>query len=322
MNEGGLASWLLKSGVNAKMENLHADGSYTHCFYDSIVFGKVKALLGGRVRIMLTGSAPIDRNVMETLKVCFCCPFLEGYGMTETGAGSVIQSVTEKELGHVGGPVANTKIRLRDIPDMGYSHQSNPPKGEVCFQGTSIMKGYFKNPEKTSETIINGWLMSGDVAEVRPDGSIKIVDRAKNIFKLSQGEYIAPEKLEGVYVQSQYVAQNWIYGTSLKDFIVIFIAPEEEKMKKWCQDNGKSMDTAREDEDFKMTVMKEIYALADANKFNTLEKPKQIHIMSEPFSVENDLLTPSFKTKRNVAAKVFADVIEGMYAKEPMKVGK
>lgn len=185
MSEGGVGAWLLKSGVNSKMGNLQADGSYTHCFYDSIVFGKVKALLGGRVRIMLTGSAPIDRKVMETLKVCFCCPFLEGYGMTETGAGSVIQRIDEKELGHVGGPVANTKIRLRDIPDMGYSHMNNPPKGEVCFQGSSIMKGYFKNPEKTAETIVDGWLLSGDVAEIRADGSMKIVDRAKNIFKLS-----------------------------------------------------------------------------------------------------------------------------------------
>jgi long-chain acyl-CoA synthetase len=143
--------------------------------------------LGGKVRMMLTGSAPIDKTVMETLKVCFCCPFLEGYGMTETAAGSVIMSIKEKEFGHVGGPVANVKLRLRDIPDMGYFHDDtkNPPKGEVMFQGSSIMKGYFKNPEKTAETIKDGWLYSGDVAEVRPDGSIKIVDRAKNIFKLS-----------------------------------------------------------------------------------------------------------------------------------------
>lgn len=135
--------------------------------------------------MMLTGSAPIDRKVMETLKVCFCCPFFEGYGMTETAAGSVLHHYYEKEMGHVGGPVANVKIKLRDIPDMGYSHENNPPKGEVCFQGPSIMKGYYKNPEKTSEAIIDGWLHSGDVGEVRPDGSIKIVDRAKNIFKLS-----------------------------------------------------------------------------------------------------------------------------------------
>lgn len=158
---------------------------------------------------MLTGSAPISGEVMGFLKVCFCCPFLEGYGMTETSAGSVTMLTSDKTYGHVGGPVANVKIRLRDIPEMGYLH-NNPdgtnPKGEVCFWGPSIMPGYYKNQEKTAECLSNGWLASGDVGEVRPNGSIKIIDRAKNIFKLSQGEYIAPEKLENIYVQSAYIA--------------------------------------------------------------------------------------------------------------------
>ena len=89
---------------------------------------------------------------------------------------------------------------------MGYLHTNNPPKGEVCFWGPSITSGYFKNKEKTDEALVNGWLKSGDVGIVLPNGSVRIVDRAKNIFKLSQGEYIAPEKLENEFVKSPYVA--------------------------------------------------------------------------------------------------------------------
>jgi len=321
--EGGIGGWLLSCGLSSKIASLQADGSYTHCFYDKIVFSKLKALLGGKVRLMLTGSAPIDRKVMETLKVAFACPFLEGYGMTETAAGSVIHKIDEREMGHVGGPVANVKIRFKDIPEMGYSHANTPCKGEVCFQGSSIMSGYYKNPEKTNETIIDGWLHSGDVGELRPDGSIKIVDRAKNIFKLSQGEYIAPEKLENVYVQSKYIDGNpWVHGDSLHDYTLIFINPQIEWLEKWAQEKGISVEDAKKHADFKQLVMQDIYALADKNKFNSLEKPGNIWILNEPFTVENNMITSTFKLKRNEAKKAFAKEIEELYAAGKMKVNK
>lgn len=184
-----------------KLANLKNNGTVTHCLWDKIIFKKMKAMLGGNVRIMLTGSAPISPEVLDFLKICFCCPISEGYGMTETCAGSVLTKMTDNVSGQVGGPVANVKLRLRDIPEMNYLHTNTPlPQGEVCFWGPSIMKGYFKQPEKTAETIVDGWLYSGDVGQINPNGSLKIIDRAKNIFKLSQGEYLAPEKLENIYV--------------------------------------------------------------------------------------------------------------------------
>ena len=133
---------------------------------------------------MLTGSAPISKEVLDFLQICFCCDFLEGYGLTETCAGSCTTLPGDSESGHVGGPVANVKIRLRDIPEMGFLSSSDPPRGEICFWGPSIMKGYFLNEEKTKEAFYNGWLLSGDVGQFFPNGSIKIIDRAKNIFKL------------------------------------------------------------------------------------------------------------------------------------------
>lgn len=94
---------------------------------------------------MITGSAPIAGEVLDLLKVCFCCDIIEGYGMTESSAGSFTTNYGDYETGHVGGPVANVKVRLRDIPEMGYLHTNDPPKGEVCMFGSSIMTGYFKN---------------------------------------------------------------------------------------------------------------------------------------------------------------------------------
>lgn len=157
---------------------------------------------------MLTGSAPIDGKVLKFLKACFCCPIVEGYGMTETCAGSLITFPQDPEIGHVGGPLQNVKLRLRDIPEMQYLHTDPNPRGEICFYGSGIMSGYFKNEEKTVEAFTDpttqefkaGWMHSGDVGMILPNGAVKIIDRAKNIFKLSQGEYIAPEKLENIYV--------------------------------------------------------------------------------------------------------------------------
>ena len=146
----------------------------------------MKQRLGGSVRVMITGSAPISGDVLEFLKICFCCDICEGYGMTETCAGSCLTYEGDPTVGIVGGPLQNVKIRLKDIPEMGHLSSNPIPAGEVCFWGPSIMKGYFRNPEKTAEAFTeDGWLRSGDVCVVFKNGAMKIVDRAKNIFKLS-----------------------------------------------------------------------------------------------------------------------------------------
>jgi long-chain acyl-CoA synthetase len=188
---------------------------------------------------MITGSAPIAGDVLDFLKVCFCVDICEGYGMTETSAGSCLTMEGDPMTGIVGGPLQNVKIRLRDIPEMGHLHTNPIPAGEVCFWGPSVTKGYFRNEEKTKETLTeDGWLFSGDVCCVFANGAMKIIDRAKNIFKLSQGEYIAPEKLENVYIQHPMAAQVWVHGDSHQDHIIAFIVLEELAIKKLCEEKG------------------------------------------------------------------------------------
>ena len=157
---------------------------------------------------------------------------------------------------------------------MSYLSSDKPnPRGEVCFWGPSIMKGYFKEPEKTAEAFHGEWLCSGDVGEVFPNGALKIIDRAKNIFKLSQGEYIAPEKLEGIYVQSEWVGQCWIYGDSLKDFIVAIIVMDPDRLALQAKNDGKEVDDAFIEE-VRPLITASLMDLATKNKCNSLEKPK------------------------------------------------
>ena len=152
-------------------------------------------------------------------------------------------SITDKfdvnSEGTVGGPVPSIRFRLKDIPEMGYLHTDKPnPRGELQFYGTTLFKGYFKNPEKSAEAFSeDGWINSGDVAVILPNGNIKIVDRAKNIFKLAQGEYVAPEKLENIYVQAPLIAQIFVHGDSLQSYLVAIIVPDPEVLPKFVEAN-------------------------------------------------------------------------------------
>ena len=314
----GCKGWLLHRAIETKMANLKADGTLTHACYDTLVFNKMKALLGGHVRLMLTASAPLAADVMDFLKICFSCDLREGYGMTETCGGSFATFAGEKTSGHVGGPLANVKIRLRDIPEMGYLHTNNPPKGEVCFWSPANMQGYFKNPEKTKESRSDdGWIFSGDVGMINKNMSLSIVDRVKNIFKLSQGEYIAPEKLENVYVQSPFLMQVYVHGDSLHDHCVMFGVIEPEHAKKYAKEHGVSLQSLVSDVTFRNVVYADMMRVANENKLNSLERPKQMRLLLDPFTIEDGMLTPTMKLKRNVAKDRLTKEITAMY-KEPI----
>lgn len=230
----GVKGWLVRKALAAKMYYLKNGQGLTHKLYDKLIFNTIKQRLGGNVRVMITGSAPIAGDVLDFLKICFCCDICEGYGMTETSAGSCLTQEGDPMTGIVGGPLQNVKIRLRDMPEMGHLHSNPIPAGEVMFWGPSVTPGYFKNEEKTKETITDdGWLASGDICCVFANGAMKIIDRAKNIFKLSQGEYIAPEKLENVYIQHPMAAQCWVHGESTQDHVIMFVVVEEPVLKKY-----------------------------------------------------------------------------------------
>jgi len=175
----------------------------------------------------------------------------------------------------------------------------------------------YKNEEKTKETIDeHGWLHSGDVGEILENGHFKVIDRAKNIFKLSHGEYIAPEKLENIFVQSRFVLQVFVHGETIKSSLVAVIVPDPEAAIPWGNENGKEgkdVDTLCADPDFMKVVLEDITAVGKANQLRGFEFVKQILLTPTPFSVENDLLTPTFKLKRPQAQKAFANELAEMY---------
>lgn len=137
--------------------------------------------------------------------------------MTETLGGAFSTLPGDTNVGHVGGPLPCIEFRLESIDEMEYSIHHNPPTGEVIIRGPSLFQGYFRAPELTQEVLdSNGWFHTGDVAVLLPNGAIKLIDRRKNIFKLAQGEYVIPEKIEMVYLQAKLVSQIFVFGYSTK----------------------------------------------------------------------------------------------------------
>lgn len=141
----GTKAFLVNKALDHKMKKVKK-GVYTSKLYDKIVFSKFKEIFGGNVRFMINGSAPIADDVIDFLQACFCVPIVEGYGMTESCGGSIVSAPGDRVSGHVGGPMSNTKVKLKDIPEMGYSSKHDPPTGEICMKGTGIMQSYFKDP--------------------------------------------------------------------------------------------------------------------------------------------------------------------------------
>ncbi len=308
--QGAVRRMLFNFALWTKKRNLRRNVT-EHWLWDRLVFSKLRALVGGRVRIMVSGAAPLSEEVMTFLRCSFSCLVLEGYGQTATVPGDC-------STGHVGPPLPCVEIKLVDVPDMMYFSSDMPrPRGEVCFRGPALFSGYFKqcaeNPVDSE-----GWLHSGDIGQWNPNGTLSIIDRRKNIFKLAQGEYVAPERVEGVYSNSQFVAQVFVTGNSLEATLVAIVVPSEEAAMAFARSNSLAVDNLKQlcsDHTFKEAVMFDLRTHAARAGLKGFECVADITLTTNAFSVDNGILTPTYKIKRPVATRVFQREIAAMYAK-------
>ncbi|KAI9353866.1 hypothetical protein BDR26DRAFT_907251 [Obelidium mucronatum] len=327
MSGSAVKQALFNRAVAAKLANLKATGCLTHSLWDRLVFGKVQAVLGGRVRLVTSGSAPITSDVLNFLRIAFSCPVIEGYGQTESAAGLTIAFKRDFDPGHVGAPLTckcgiSNEIKLASVPEMKYLATDKPyPRGEIWLRGANVFAGYLKEEEKTKETITpDGWLKTGDIGFIDKKGRVHIIDRKKNIFKLAQGEYVAPEKIENVYQKSNFVTQIYVHGDSLQAELVAVVsmgilpantpnpgptaanAPPHPLLKTICGN-----------EKLKELVLKDLNKIGKDFGLKGFEFAKAIYLDAEGFSIENGLITPTFKLKRNEAAEKFRPVIDALY---------
>ncbi|XP_011022505.1 PREDICTED: long chain acyl-CoA synthetase 4 [Populus euphratica] len=283
---------------------------------DKIVFNKVRQGLGGKVRLILSGAAPLSNHVGAFLRVVSCAHVLQGYGLTETCAGTFASLPNELPmLGTVGPPVPNVDVCLESVPEMGYDALSSTPRGEICIRGKTLFAGYYKREDLTEEVLNDGWFHTGDIGEWQPDGSMKIIDRKKNIFKLSQGEYVAVENLENIYSLVSDIDSIWVYGNSFESFLIAVANPNQQALEHWAQEHGIGGDfkSLCENPRAKEYILGELTKIGKEKKLKGFEFIKAIHLDPEPFDMERDLITPTYKKKRPQLLKYYQNVIDNMY---------
>ena len=280
--------------------------SNTHFFYDRIWGKKVASALGlQNAKYMISGSAPLDPSLHTFFRAALGTSLMQGYGLTETYALALCQGPSDLSVGNCGGVSPSIEVCLIDIPDMEYYSTDKPqPRGELLIRGNNVTSGYHKNPKENAKVFLeDGWFRTGDVATVDKLGRFQIIDRVKNVLKLSQGEYVSPERLENIYLsQLNYFAMAFIHGDSLHSFMVGIFAVQPDVFAPFASkvlgttigatDLG-AIRAACEEPKVIAAVKKDLDRVGRKQKFAGFERVRNVKLMVEPFSIDNELLTPT-----------------------------
>uniref|UniRef100_A0A672QTQ7 Long-chain-fatty-acid--CoA ligase n=1 Tax=Sinocyclocheilus grahami TaxID=75366 RepID=A0A672QTQ7_SINGR len=307
--------WLLNFAAQRKGLEVCRGVIRSDSIWDKIFFHKIQASLGGRLRMIITGAAPASATVLDFLRAALGCQVRPAGCSCCCLACFVHVLLWFVSAGHVGAPLPCNLIKLLDVAEKNYFAAKG--EGEICVKGPNVFKGYLKDPVRTAETLdADGWLHTGDIGKWLPNGTLKIIDRKKHIFKLAQGEYISPEKIESIYIRSEPVSQLYIHGDSLQSCLVGIIVLDPEVLPLWAQKKGFEgcFDELCGNKELKKAVLDDMVRLGKASGLHSFEQVKDIHIHKEMFSIQNGLLTPTLKAKRPELKEYFGREIEQLYS--------
>jgi long-chain acyl-CoA synthetase len=271
-----------------------------HALGDRLVFSKIKARMGGKIRFFVSGSAALNREVQEWFHAAGLL-VLEGYGLTETSAATCVNNPRATRFGTVGPPIPGSEVKIAD-------------DGEILIKGPGVMRGYHNLPEATAEALNNGWFATGDIGELDEQGYLRITDRKKDLIKTSGGKYVAPQKVEGALkVASPYISQVLVHGDGRK-YATALITLDPEAIEGWATEQGLSYSSVEE-----LATSREVHELiegsvADANRsLERWETIKKFEILPSELTVDDGEVTPSLKVRRKIVEKKYADVLNSMY---------
>jgi len=294
--------------------------------FKALVFKKFSKVVGGNLQIAISGGGPLNSEVQVFIRTCFGAPLSQGYGLTETNAALTIQPADDLRAGVAGCPIPSVEVKLVSVSEIrdkgGAAYLSTDTRdvqgnkvfgrGEVACRGPSVSLGYYRMPEKTKEVFKDeGWFHTGDIGQFMDDGSVRIVDRVKNLVKLSGGEYIAVENMEMTYGNSSFVdAVNGgicCYGDGEMDRPVALMQLSEPYAMQWAKAHGVPGDFAavRKSKELTAAVLEDMKKEAKKGGLSHLEKLVGVAFLTEPWTPENGCLTAANKLQRRVVIETF-----------------
>jgi long-chain acyl-CoA synthetase len=272
-----------------------------HAIADRLVFSKVRAKLGGRLRFFVSGGAPLPPQIGYFFYGAGVL-ILEGYGLTETSPVTNVNSERELRMGTVGRPVPGTEIRIAD-------------DGEILVRGPQIMKGYYRNEEATREVIdADGWFHTGDIGSIDADGYLRITDRKKELLVTAGGKNVAPQPVQNAAKLSRFVSEALLIGDR-RPYTVLLVVPNWDSLEPWARHKGLSWGSREELARLPQTRDKlEREVAARMEGFARHEMPKKVLPLVREFSLERGEITPTLKVKRRVVEEAYSAEIEAIYA--------
>jgi long-chain acyl-CoA synthetase len=307
--EGGLKEKIFKKAfeVGLEVDRLKREDkpvpfllAKQHALFDKLVFSKIRERFGGRVRFFISGAAALNREVAEWFNAAGI-QILEGYGLTETSAGSFVNKPWMNKFGTVGPVFPGSEVKIAQ-------------DGEVLIKGPGVMEGYHNRPEETAEALGDGWLHTGDIGELDQDGYLKITDRKKDLFKTSGGKYIAPSQIESQFKAiCPYASQFLVHGND-RNYCVALITLDPDGIAGWAGQNG--MEGASYEEivtSDKARAMVAGYVDELNSRLNRWETIKKFLILERDLSIESGELTPSMKVKRKAVEENYKEQIDALY---------
>ena len=302
----GIFQWAKRVGERWAAHRLAGIGvplglKLTHAIADRLVFSKLRARTGGRIKLFVSGSAPLSAEIGRFFYSAGL-PVIEGYGLTETSPVLTLNPLARPKFGTVGKAIPGVQIKIAD-------------DGEILAKGANIMQGYYNKPAETREAIdADGWFHTGDIGEVDADGYLKITDRKKDLLKTAGGKYVAPQPIENTVRSNKFVASAVVLGDQRK-FPIILIVPNFDQLERWAKERNLTYASPAELirlADVQAKMEREVMGgLRDLAKF---EMPKKVVLIERDFTIESGELTPSLKVKRRQVEKNYKDLIDRVYA--------
>ncbi len=265
---------------------------------ERLVRDKVRARFGGRLKAFVSGGAPLPPEI-GTFFTALGVRILQGYGQTETAPVVSVNRPGSVRMDAVGPPMDGVEVRIA-------------ADGEILIRGELVMQGYWRDPKTTAAAIDpEGWLHTGDIGVVDPDGAIRITDRKKDIIVNSGGDNIAPQRIEGFLTLQPEIAQAMVHGDR-RPHLVALIVPDQEWAEGWASANGRTgLDGLTQDADFRRAISQAVDRVNA--QLSAIEKVRRFALTADPFSVENGMLTPTLKIRRHKIREGFGSLLEGLY---------